>query len=138
MASTLKIVQIKWYVFGSQVYIGTDPVQPENGWPKRDGFHWSNDQLQWFVNKGCEWVKPVMEPGDFVLWDSRCVHYGATPLDDKKRFAICKSLPLHVLSSYSTDICYKPDGYMSEEQRERKVEAFKRGYCTVSLPLKSL
>ena len=32
-----------------------------------------------------------MEPGDFVLWDSRTVHYGATPLEQKKRFAICWS-----------------------------------------------
>ena len=33
------------------------------------------------------------------------------------------------------DICYKPDSYMTPEQREVKLEAFKRGYVTVSLLL---
>jgi len=63
--------------------------QPEGGYIKRDSFMWTEPQLQWFIDRGCEWVKPEMEPGDFVLWDSRTVHYGAAPLDQKKRFAIC-------------------------------------------------
>ena len=63
--------------------------QPAEGWMKRDGYRWTETELQWFKDRGCEWVKPSMEPGDFVLWDSRTVHYGAAPLDDKKRFAIC-------------------------------------------------
>ena len=46
-------------------------------------------ELQWFKDRGCEWVKPEMEPSDFVLWDSPTVHYGATPLEQKKRFTIC-------------------------------------------------
>ena len=33
-----------------------------------------------------------MEPGDFILWDSRCVHYGAAPEQDNKRMAVCKYL----------------------------------------------
>ncbi|GFZ51910.1 hypothetical protein JCM24511_09680 [Saitozyma sp. JCM 24511] len=86
------------------------------GWTKRDGFRWTDETLQWFVDRGCEWVKPAMDPGDFVLWDSRTAHYGAAPMEEKKRFAIY--------------ICYKPDAYLTPEQRERKVEAFRRGYCT--------
>jgi hypothetical protein len=35
-------------------------------------------------------------------------------------------------SDHATDICYKPDAYLSPEQRAAKVEAFNRGYCTVS------
>ncbi|ORY34554.1 hypothetical protein BCR39DRAFT_556072 [Naematelia encephala] len=91
-------------------------LEPAEGWTKRDGYNWTDEQLKWFTDRGCEWVKPDMEPGDFVLWDSRTVHYGAAPMREKKRFAIY--------------ICYKPDEFMTEEQRERKVEAFKRGYCT--------
>lgn len=30
------------------------------------------------------------------------------------------------------DTCYKPIEFLTEEQRDRKVEAFKRGYMTVS------
>jgi hypothetical protein len=91
-------------------------LEPPEGWTKRDGFRWTDETLQWFVDRGCEWVKPAMDPGDFVLWDSRTAHYGAAPMEEKKRFAIY--------------ICYKPDAYLTPEQRERKIEAFKRGYCT--------
>ncbi|KAK2589642.1 hypothetical protein QQS21_012682 [Conoideocrella luteorostrata] len=89
---------------------------PEGGWVKRDLFDWTDETLQWFRDRGCEWVKPSMDPGDFILWDSRTVHYGAAPLGTTKRMAI-----------YT---CYKPIEFLSEEQRERKVEAFNRGYMT--------
>ncbi|KZO90876.1 hypothetical protein CALVIDRAFT_489806, partial [Calocera viscosa TUFC12733] len=97
--------------------------EPAGGWPKRDTYPWQESELQWFFDRGCEWVKPYMEPGDFVLWDSREVHYGAAPKPTaNKRFAIY--------------ICYKPADLLTEEQRETKVEAFKRGYVTVRrLPL---
>lgn len=32
-----------------------------------------------------------MDPGDFILWDSRAVHYGAAPLGTNKRMAIFQS-----------------------------------------------
>jgi ectoine hydroxylase-related dioxygenase (phytanoyl-CoA dioxygenase family) len=63
---------------------------PEEGWIKRDLFLWEDEQLKWFEERGCEWVKPSMEPGDFVLWDSRAVHYGAAPLENNKRMAVCE------------------------------------------------
>ncbi|KAJ5081875.1 hypothetical protein NUU61_010139 [Penicillium alfredii] len=85
---------------------------PEGGWIKRDLFHWTDEKLQWFKDRGCEWVKPSMDPGDFILWDSRAVHHGAAPLGNNKH------------------TCYKPIEFLAEEQRERKVEAFKRGYMT--------
>lgn len=66
------------------------PPPPPEGWTKRDGFRWTDETLQWFVDRGCEWVKPAMDPGDFVLWDSRTAHYGAAPMEEKKRFAICE------------------------------------------------
>ncbi|ORX33296.1 hypothetical protein BD324DRAFT_654245 [Kockovaella imperatae] len=71
-----------------------------------------------------------MEPGDFVLWDSRTVHYGAAPLDANKRFAICKWRHQRLVLNLCVDICYKPDANITPEQKARKVEAFKRGYCT--------
>lgn len=33
---------------------------------------------------------------------------------------------------YFQDTCYKPFEFLNEEQRERKVETFRRGYKTVS------
>lgn len=89
---------------------------PPEGWVKRDSFIWNDDTLEWFKARGCEWVKPSMDPGDFILWDSRAVHYGAAPTGENKRMAIY--------------ICYKPAEFLTEEQRQRKVEAFNRGYMT--------
>jgi len=93
---------------------------PPEGWPAVDGFTWDDEKLQWFKDRGCEWVKPAKEPGDFVIWDSRTAHYGAFPKSQNKRFAVY--------------ICYKPDEYMLPEQRQAKVEAFNRGYCTTHDP----
>ncbi|KAH7160659.1 hypothetical protein EDB81DRAFT_879008 [Dactylonectria macrodidyma] len=115
---------------GLAVMTGTAPLfeqyfkehtAPEGGWIKRDLFNWTDETLQWFKDRGCEWVKPSMEPGDFILWDSRAAHYGAAPIGNNKRMAI-----------YT---CYKPIEFLTEEQRERKVEAFKRGYMTSHDPI---
>lgn len=57
---------------------------------KRDHLKWTDEQLQWFKDRGCEWVKPSLDPGDFILWDSRAAHYGAAPLRNNKRMAVCK------------------------------------------------
>ena len=32
------------------------------------------------------------------------------------------------------DVCYKPNEWMSPEAREKKVELFNKGWCTVSIP----
>ena len=76
-----------------------------------------------------------MEPGDFILWDSRAVHYGAAPTGENKRMAICKCscvIRTCLRLTLGQDTCYKPIAFLSEQQRVRKVEAFKRGYMTVS------
>lgn len=42
-----------------------------------------------------------MEPGDFILWDSRAAHYGAAPLGKNKRMAICEISQLESSKLYS-------------------------------------
>jgi len=91
-------------------------LEPKDGWRTRDSCHYTPEGVQWYLDQGCEWVKPQMEPGDFVLWDSRAVHYGAAPNGPNKRFAVY--------------ICYKPIKNLTEEQRQIKVESFNRGWCT--------
>ena len=119
------------------------PAQPADGWPTRDGVKWRKDDgdssvLEWFYDRGCEWVKPIMDPGDFVIWDSRTVHYGRAPKGDKKRFAICKCGNLYLdavfwlkLSRCGTDVCYKPDSFLVPDFRKMKVEALEKGWATV-------
>jgi len=110
---------------GLAVMSGTAPLfgkyfeehqAPEGGYIKRDSYRWTDEELQWFKDRGCEWLKPSLDPGDFILWDSRSVHYGVAPTGNNKRMAV-----------YT---CYKPTEFMTEEQRLRKVEAFNRGYMT--------
>lgn len=58
---------------------------------KRDHLKWTDRQLEWFEQRGCKWEKPCLEPGDFILWDSRTAHYGAAPVGSAKRMAVCES-----------------------------------------------
>lgn len=50
--------------------------------------------------------------------------------------AICEFFAIHDYCAEAEtcrDTCYKPIDFLTEEQRERKVEAFNRGYMTVKL-----
>jgi hypothetical protein len=39
------------------------------------------------AERGHEWVKPDMEPGDLILWDSRTPHYNLVPKGNTPRLA---------------------------------------------------
>jgi hypothetical protein len=73
--------------------------QPEQGWPKNDNIRYKDSWLQWLEARGCRIVKPCLDPGDFILWDSRCVHWGQAPLGGKHRFAVCKLGPCRFTES---------------------------------------
>jgi hypothetical protein len=47
-----------------------DDVKPERGWMTRDRHDYTPEQLQWFIDHGCEWHKVCAQPGDLLLWDS--------------------------------------------------------------------
>ena len=64
---------------------------PEGGWKWIDSYHHTESQLQWFYDRGCTWKKVEAGPGDVILWDSRCIHYGAAAEGDKPRIATCES-----------------------------------------------
>lgn len=64
--------------------------EPEGGWPKIDSYHHTPSQLQWFYDRGCEWKHVDAGAGDVILWDSRCIHYGAAPTGDNARYATCE------------------------------------------------
>ena len=54
------------------------------------GFHFTDKQLQWFYDRGCKMHKVEAGPGDVILWDSRCIHYGAAAEGDVPRVATCE------------------------------------------------
>ena len=50
-----------------------------------DLFLFNKKAVKWFEDRGCELIKVNMEPGDFVLWDSRTMHYAKFPEGDQIR-----------------------------------------------------
>jgi ectoine hydroxylase-related dioxygenase (phytanoyl-CoA dioxygenase family) len=64
---------------------------PAGGWEWKDSYHYTPSQLQWYYDRGCEWKKVECSPGDLILWDSRCVHYGAAAHGQRPRVATCES-----------------------------------------------
>ncbi|WWC71969.1 uncharacterized protein I206_105928 [Kwoniella pini CBS 10737] len=83
-----------------------DKDAPPEGWSWRDSFLPTNDQLQWFYDKGCKWKKIEAGPGDLILWDSRTIHYGGNAEGDSIRVA--------------TYICYKPAKDILPDALERR------------------
>lgn len=50
-----------------------------------DHFLFCEEDVKWFEARGCELVKVNLDPGDFVLWDSRTMHYACLPEGDQIR-----------------------------------------------------
>lgn len=73
----------------SQVFDAFDDVKPEGGWNKRDRHDHSKEQMQWFIDNGCEYHKVCAEPGDLILWDSVSIHSPAHPLSKLRMMANC-------------------------------------------------
>ncbi len=55
-----------------------------------DHFRFTEEHMAWFADKGCEWIKPELGPGDVILWDSRQAHTAAAPGAGRCRFAVCE------------------------------------------------
>ncbi|KAJ5890761.1 uncharacterized protein N7473_006989 [Penicillium subrubescens] len=85
-----------------------------------DLFLFSDKDVEWFKERGCELIKVNMEPGDFVLWDSRTMHYACLPEGDQIR---------HV--QY---ICMTPKRFASPEALELKKQCFENYIGTTHWP----
>lgn len=85
-----------------------------------DFYPFKDNQLPWFKEKGCELIKVCAEPGDLILWDSRSMHFARFPESNEIRTII-----------YA---CYTPAAFMSEEDRKKKSEIFKKWETTTHWP----
>ncbi|KAH8901713.1 Clavaminate synthase-like protein [Thozetella sp. PMI_491] len=85
-----------------------------------DLFLFSEKDVEWFKERGCELVKMNMEPGDFVLWDSRTMHYACLPEGNQIR---------HV--QY---ICMTPRKFADEEALKAKQWCFENYVGTTHWP----
>lgn len=123
--------------------------KPEAGWTWRDSHHFTKEQEQWFLERGCKWKKVEAGPGDVILWDSRCMHYGAAAKGERPRVATCKChlltiivvLKIHckergsIADAMALDVCYKPAGAISPEFADLRKEVMKNHWSTSHDPL---
>ena len=59
-----------------------------------DDWHgFGDDEIEWFEERGCEFMKVDCGAGDLIVWDSRTVHYNVLPEGDQIRAVICESFP---------------------------------------------
>ncbi|EXJ79491.1 hypothetical protein A1O1_08755 [Capronia coronata CBS 617.96] len=89
-------------------------------WGSEDWRGFSEEQMEWFKERGCELTKVCAGPGDVILWDSRCVHYNVLPEGDQLRALF-----------YA---CYTPAEFATQENLEKKREIFRRKQGTTHWP----
>ncbi|KGB79146.2 hypothetical protein CNBG_4984 [Cryptococcus deuterogattii R265] len=104
----------------TKVWNGTDGLRLPKDIQESDFFGFTEPILEWFYKNGCEWIKPEMEPGDLVLWDSRTAHYNVPPLGEVDRCAV-----------YT---CYAPATTCIPEQLNIKQQLFKERKMTTHWP----
>ncbi|WWD16297.1 hypothetical protein CI109_100723 [Kwoniella shandongensis] len=85
-----------------------------------DYWMFSEEEQQWFTDRGCKWVKVCAGPGDLILWDSRAMHYNVMPKGERDR--VC---------SY---ICMAPAELLSESDRKLREDAFDKERGTTHVP----
>ena len=66
--------------------------------------------------KGLKWIKPVMEPGDLILWDSQTPHYNLPPTGTSSRFC--------------TYVAMAPAAELKQEELNTKKATFDAGHGT--------
>jgi hypothetical protein len=109
-------------------------LKPEDGWSNIDFFAMPEEVMQWFYDRGCEWSKVAVGPGDVILWDSRVIHYGAAAEGSRPRVATCE----YALQTQLTiDVCYRPASEISEKSREMRKECWDNSWMTVSTRLRT-
>ena len=70
-----------------QYFDSTGGWQPDKdlGFGK-NGYSFSMEELDWYRQQGCEEVKICANAGDLILWDSRMIHWNASPVGGQTRF----------------------------------------------------
>lgn len=53
-------------------------------WTSKDYYQFTQDQLDWFLQRGIRPVKVCASPGDLIIWDSRTIHQGCEPSPESR------------------------------------------------------
>lgn len=87
---------------------------------RSDWYKFSDEEIQWFVSKGCEVVDIECSAGSQVLWDSRTVHSGKCPTPGRT----------HARNRYVIYTSYLPQIKMRGKRAEKKRKAVVEGRMT--------
>ncbi|EGV63738.1 hypothetical protein PSN45_004196 [Yamadazyma tenuis] len=91
-------------------------------WDPVDRYIFTDEQLQWFIDRGCEEIKTCCEPGDLILWDSRTIHWGMEPKQTSSEIRTV------VYASYS------PYFFATDETLDEKKKCFETWSATTHWP----
>ncbi|GAA5933367.1 hypothetical protein JCM3775_000668 [Rhodotorula graminis] len=107
-------------------YFEQHPEQKANhsSWGPADWYGYTEEQQEWFYERGCEWIKVCANPGDLILWDSRTLHYNRPPSGDRTR--IC------------TYVCMAPDELLNAKDRAVKQKLFADKGATTHNPFENI
>ncbi|KAF7198452.1 hypothetical protein HII31_00191 [Pseudocercospora fuligena] len=104
----------------NEVFFKTKNIKEGNTWGPADWYGFEQEDVDWFIERGCEMVKVCAEPGDLVLWDSRTVHYNILPTTNNTRAVMY--------------ICYSPAKFASQSDVEQKAAFFRDRVGTTHWP----
>ena len=86
----------------------------------------NDDQLNYYLEKGCKEVCIKCSAGSMVFWDSRTIHYGQEPLQDRE----------NINTRYVVYLCYTPRDFGTETNIKKKQKAFNEMRTTSHWPHK--
>jgi ectoine hydroxylase-related dioxygenase (phytanoyl-CoA dioxygenase family) len=90
----------------------------------RDWVRIEDETVDFLKKRGCEEVRVECPPGSLVLWDSRTIHYGASPLKTRttpRARAVCY-------------VCFVPRSMASPDNLKKKRNAFDNRRTTSHWP----
>ena len=91
---------------------------------RADWYKLSEEEIQWYIAKGCEPLDVVCDAGAQVLWDSRTVHSGKCPTHGRA----------HARNRYVVYTSYLPQCKMNGKRADKKRKAVLEGRMTTHWP----
>ncbi|TXT06101.1 hypothetical protein VHUM_03574 [Vanrija humicola] len=88
--------------------------------PTENSYRFDAAEWEWFKKAGCETVKVCAGVGDLIIWDSRTVHWNASPTGSQIRFC-----------SY---VCFVPRAIATPAQLAQKWKVFEARKGTSAFP----
>jgi hypothetical protein len=88
---------------------------------KGDWYKLNDEEMKWFINKGCKLQAIKASAGDMIFWDSRTIHMGVSPSKGRKNADRWR---------YVVYIAMFPRSFLTSSQLKKRIGYFKDGRTT--------